>query len=218
MGESGNDPDRRKEALEEGLEKAKEGAEKAKQGAKKLAGWLGKKLGAAADQLKETEPVREKLEQYEKYQEERAHDKLTGALAEVYDTWILKLRETMAGLDEEVAGLGKSVDSINYNINELRLRNTSEQDDEMREYHRQVAELREEQHELEASREPFQDEIDRMLRQRRAALARLEADAGQLESLKAEGTRQVTESHERLQSLPDQIAEQRSQGDVDPAG
>jgi len=209
MSESGNDPDRRREALEEGLEKAKEGAQKAKEGARKLAGWLGKRLGEAADQIKSSEPVRERLQQFEQFKAERAQDQRSDELAGIYDEWAAKLEEAMAGLDADCQKTSKSIDAINYNINELRIRGVAESNDEMQEYKAQVAALRAEVRELEAAREPFQDEIDRLLRQARAALARLEADPGDLAALQDEARQQVAASQLRLESLPDELADER---------
>ncbi len=212
MSDTGNDPERRREALEEGLEKAKEGAQKAKEGAQKLTGWLGQRLGAAMEQIKSSEPVREKLDELERHQAERARDRRTDALAGIYDDWAVKLHDIITALDSDREGLGKSIEAINYNINELRLRNVAEDHEEMREYQSQVAALREESRELEAAREPFQDEIERLVRQCRAAIARLDAAPEQITALQSEARQQVAASQARLESLPERLAQDRGAG------
>lgn len=211
MSDSGGDSDRRREALEEGLEKAKEGAQKAAAGAKRLGRWLGQRLGQAAEQIADTEPVRQKLEQFEQFRAGRERDKRADALVSIYDHWAARLQQAIEDLDDDRERIAKSVESINYNINELRLRGVAESNDEMREYQGQVAALRAESRELEDARAPFQDEIDRLLRQCRAALARLDADPAQLEALQDEAREQVAASQARVESLPDELAGEGAQ-------
>lgn len=201
MSNESDGPERRREAFEEGLEKAREGAQKAAAGARRLAGWLGHRVSQAAEHVKGSEPVREKLAQWDEFRAGRAQDRRAEALAAAYDDWAARLQETLDALTAEADQCDHSIDAINVNINELRLRGTAEDDAELADYRRQVADLRATREAIRAAREPFQDELDRLVRHGRAALARLEADPEQLPTLQAEAAQQVADSAARINAL-----------------
>ncbi len=197
MATDDHDQDSRKEQLSQGVEKAKEGA-------RKLAGWLGRKLGDAADQLRDAPVVKEQVERLERFQEERHHARAVGSVEAVYDEWSERLLQAIDGLQKEIDAQSAAQEAVQYNINELRNRSVPESDPEMADYRAQVARMRTLIDECHEASKPFRAELERNQRQRRAALAQLEADATAAEALREQAQRQVAESRGRLPSFSDQ--------------
>ncbi|MCC7494028.1 MAG: hypothetical protein IT204_16845 [Fimbriimonadaceae bacterium] len=181
-----------------------EAVDKAKAGAKKLLGWLGRGIGAAADAAKANPALRDKIEQVEQFVEDRAENRLFGALARVYDDHIAALARVIESLKEEITRREESIEHLQVNINALRNQGKPSSDPELAEYNRAVREMRLELREYERAQEPYNEEIAMMQRLRRAALARLQADASLAEQLQTEADRQVEESKVRLEQLADQ--------------
>ncbi|NUQ01210.1 MAG: hypothetical protein HUU35_15285 [Armatimonadetes bacterium] len=191
--------ERRKEQVEQAVDKAK-------QGARRLAGWLGERVGQAADKLKETELVRDQMDKLERFQDERAQERMQAGLTDIYDSWATGLQKAIEVLEADAAGVKQSCDAINVSVNALRLRGVSETDPEMREYQGHLKELRSEIRASEEAVKPLADEIERIGRQRRATVARWQADPGLLTELRADAERHVAESRERLGSLAELVA------------
>lgn len=190
-------------------EQFEEGVEKAKEGAKKLAGWLGRKLESTVEQIKSSEVVREKTDRYSQYQVQRNQDRQFAAIASIYDQWAANVRQSLLDMDESLQSYEKSIDAIQYNVNALRLRGVDEQDAEMREYQTQIRDLRAEQHALDDAKKPFIAELERLDRQRRAALARLEADRTLLAQLQDEARGHVADSRQRLSEISGNLSHLR---------
>lgn len=197
MATDDHDRDSRKEQLSEGVEKAKEGA-------RKLAGWLGRKLGDAADQLRDAPVVKEQVERLERFQEERHHARVVGSVEAVYDAWSERLLHAIEGLQKEIEAQETAKEVVQYNINELRNRSVPENDPELADYRAQVDRMRTFIDECHEASKPFRAEFERNQRQRRAALAQLEADPTAADRLREQATQQVAESRERLPSFSDQ--------------
>lgn len=197
----GDDADRRKEQLGEAVDKARDSA-------RKLAGWLGRKIEQTTDRLRENEAFAEPLEKLDQRRAERARDKLVAGLDHQYGDWSADLKRAIERLTERIEGLGKAVEQVQYNVNALRLRGAAKDDPELLEYTRQIADLRAEIEALHDAQQPFRDELEKLGRHYRSAVARLEADPGALAELQAQAADFVGESRRRLQDLTAEATDQ----------
>ncbi len=194
MAPADGDFERRKEQVEEAVDKAKEGA-------KKLFGWLGRKVDEVADKARANPALREQVEKLEQFKAERAQGRLQAGVREVYDDYLGGLQRVIEELRADHDARAASVEEINVSIQQLRLRGKDESDRELAEYALLVKTMRVEMRELERSEAPFREEMERMNRALRVALARLQADPGLSAQLQTEAEQDVAESKARLEAL-----------------
>lgn len=201
MGDNNEDQERRRQQVQDAVERARSGA-------KRFAGWLGERLESAVEGARNTEVVRRKLSELSARRQQRERGRQEGSLEAIYDAWIEDLAEAIAAIEDRVAALDAAIAAVNENIGALQVRGVRDDNEEMRQYRAQIGEMRAERAALLDNLGPFRDELERMDRERRAALAQLKSEVHPLLELQLQAERQVRESKVRLGAELDESDQQ----------
>jgi hypothetical protein len=182
-------------------EQVEETVEKAKEGAKKALGWLGKRFNEAVEQAEKIEPLRQKMDQVRDKLDERAEQKREEQLDDIYVDAMRDIEAQVAECDERLGDLGDAKQTINSNINALRLRGTAKDDPELLEYQEHLQAMRAREERLNVTKTALGEEQQRLERFRRAMLARLTADPETLPELQSEAAQQAAAVRERVAEI-----------------